>query len=341
MFQDFEDQFDQPKKTKKQWEKKKKREDAQADPRVWVKELVEDKEAFLAHVVGLSLPNVYLLNGDHALSATLDESVSAHWVKDLVIGDQVFVRMDGKEAFILARRPRTSSIVRMRGDRSRSVVEQHVLAANVEVGVIVAALANPEFHPRFIDRYLAVLQDGNVSPLICLTKADLTNERHLVLRSYRELGIPVIETSRVDEKGIEELKKHLCGKMAVFVGQSGVGKSTLVNLLAPHIQATTGEVTEKRGTGKHTTTRSSLYEWDKDSFIIDTPGIRSLGLEDIPKNELKYLFPEFEKLGSPCKFSDCLHIAEPGCVVKRALEEKTGEVHHDRYDSYLRMMQEA
>jgi ribosome biogenesis GTPase len=200
---------------------------------------------------------------------------------------------------------------------------------------------NPEFHPRFIDRYLAVLQDGNVSPVICLNKADLTPERHPILTFYRRLDIPFVETSLKTGQGIEELKSLLRGKTSVLVGQSGVGKSSLVNAIAPHVQAEIGAVTEKRGTGMHTTTRSNLYQWEEKSFLIDTPGIRSLGMENVPREEIRFLFPEFARLPHPCKFADCLHLKEPGCAVKHALETNMELIHAARYESYQRMMEEA
>ncbi len=284
-----------------------------------------------------------ILIKDIQYPAMLGRDIEPGAAKDLVVGDHVFLeRGDADSFFIVRREDRASWIARPRGDWTRPSValEDHMLAANVDIGIITASVKDPDFHPRFIDRYLAILQLSNVMPLICLTKTELNSVRHPILSYYQESGILIVETSFVRSEGIEALKTALRGKTAVFLGQSGVGKSSLMSLLIPDQEIATGVVSEKTGKGKHTTTGSSLFKWDENSYIIDTPGIRSLGVGQIPKEEIRFLFPEFQSLSQDCRFSDCSHINEPGCAIKRALEEKIPALNQYRYESYLKMMME-
>lgn len=285
-----------------------------------------------------------VMKDDALFSATLDKELCLQEEQDFAVGDRVFFLKDENgTATVLGREKRTSVVMRSRADWSRSnhSLEDHVLSANVDIGIITVSVKDPDFHPRFIDRYLALLQLGEVAPLICLTKTDLTDIEPEILAFYEQIQIPILKTSSVNEKGIEELKAALRGKTAVFLGQSGVGKSSLLNALIPEAQATTGELNQKTGKGRHTTTGSALLKWDTDSYIIDTPGIRSIGLEQIPKKDIQYLFPEFEALGTACRFSDCIHVNEPGCAIKNALEQHDPAINKYRYASYLKLVEEA
>ena len=257
-------------------------------------------------------------------------------LEPLVVGDMAYLSDD----VIVGRLERRSFLARMRRDTTRksTVFERHVMAANMDIAVIVVSVANPAFHPRFIDRYLIACQDGSVQPLICLTKIDLTDERHPLLAQYRDMGIQTIETSQVSGAGIDELMGALKGLTAVFVGASGVGKSSLVNALSEKDVTKTGELSKKSGRGRHTTSKSSLYDWAENSYIIDTPGIRSLGLDHIPKTELEGYFPEFESFREECKYANCSHMHEPECGIKNAVKE--GQITVPRYESYVRLMQE-
>ena len=259
----------------------------------------------------------------------------------LVVGDAVIFREDQEGMpSILRRKKRKAWIVRMRGDRARGVnaLEAHTIAANVDIAVVVAAAESPAFHPRFVDRYLVVLQNGNVEPIICLNKTDLTMQRHPILGFYRELGIPIVETSVVTGEGLPRLREMLQGKTAVFLGQSGVGKSSISNVFLPNASIAVTNISEKGGKGRHTTTTSNLYRWEQDSYIIDTPGIRSLGIDNIDKTRIRFFFPEFEGVEDQCRYTDCLHDHEPECVVKEAVE--SGGINAYRYESYLRMLRE-
>lgn len=285
-----------------------------------------------------------VMEEDEFFKCRLAPSIHSSLGRNLVIGDRVrFEAGDDPDSIgeITGREDRTSFIARMRGDSSRyseASLEQHVIAANVDTAVIVAAAKNPEFHPRFIDRYLVVLQNGNVDPIICINKSDLTTERHSVLSFYRELGIPIVETSAETGEGVDQLKDTIRGKISVLVGNSGVGKSSLVNVIIPGSDIRVTEVSQKSGKGRHTTSESALYKWNEDSYIIDTPGIRSLGIDDINRNSLRFFFQEFEPYADHCKFHNCLHDHEPQCAVKEAME--SGRLNHYRYESYIRMLHE-
>jgi ribosome biogenesis GTPase len=266
---------------------------------------------------------------------------SALFSVPFAVGDIVNFTQAGDEYIVDGILPRTNAISRLRGDADRNssyIKMQHVLAANIDVAVVVAAAAEPAFHPRFIDRYLIACENGGVQPLICINKSDLIDAPDPILEQYRKLQIPVVLTSAVDKSGMDELKAQLKNNVAVFMGQSGVGKSSLVNTLLPDLDLMTQEISAKSARGKHTTTNSYFYQWEDNSYIIDTPGIRSFDLSDIPRDELSYYFSEFLPFTRYCKYSNCLHDHEPNCGVKQAVEQ--GELSPERYESYTRILHE-
>lgn len=261
---------------------------------------------------------------------------------ELVVGDRVIVAADDGVETVIARTARQTLLRRLHSDRTRRdhlALEEHIIAANIDVAIIVAAAADPAFHPRFVDRYLIICRNGGVKPLLCYNKRDLVAERHEILSWYEAIGVPVIETSVVTGEGVDELRDAIRGKVAVLAGHSGVGKTSLVNSIVPDAQFVTQEVSAKTRRGKHTTTGSALYRWDEGSFLIDTPGIRGLGLEHLTRQELIEGFPEFLEYVTRCTYrGDCTHSHEPGCAVKQALEG--GQLNLPRYESYLRLLRE-
>ncbi|MBU6389546.1 ribosome small subunit-dependent GTPase A [Patescibacteria group bacterium] len=295
----------------------------------------EANPAYIGRVGGVGEGKVIILYRGEYFSVPLEKS------QQPVVGDLVLLETEEDDLTIREILARQSFIARLRGDasrRSHAGFEQQIIAANIDIAVIVASTLNPEFHPRFVDRYLVVAQNGGVKPIIVLCKSDLTEKRDPILSYYSQLGVPVIETSARTGNGIAKLKEQLRKRIAVLVGHSGVGKSSLINSLIPGTNLRTNEVSAKTGKGRHTTTSSHLYQWEKDSYIIDTPGIRSLGVENLDELALDTYFPEFEPYLGNCKYNNCLHLHEPGCAIKAALQ--SGNLNAPRYESYIRLLGE-
>lgn len=213
-----------------------------------------------------------------------------------------------------------------------------VVAANLDALVIVVSADRPRFHPRFVDRFLVTAQLGGVEPCLFLNKCDLLPpEERPDLSTYERLGVRVVRGSAEGGEGVEELRRFLSGRWSALAGNSGVGKSTLINALAPGAGLETGDVRRKDGRGRHTTTRASLHRLPDGGRIVDTPGIRELALHRLTPAELGLYFAEFEPLFGTCRFNDCLHVHEPGCAVRAALE--AGTIDPDRYASYRRILE--
>lgn len=209
--------------------------------------------------------------------------------------------------------------------------------ANVDALVFVASNANPVTDPFLIDRVSVIAADAGCELILCLNKSDLDPCDDL-FRIFTAAGFPVIRTSAETGEGIEDLRAALCGKISAFTGNSGVGKSSLLNRLLPEASLPTAAVSEKLGRGKHTTRHVELFSLDEKSYIADTPGFASFELEQmrpIPKEHLQHLFPDFSPYLGNCRFQDCTHRKEPGCAVSAAV--LGGTVEPSRYTSYLRL----
>ena len=263
------------------------------------------------------------------------------WRPDVVlaVGDRVQVVRDADgRGTVVDVEPRRTRLARIREDRSRRSEfgrQEAVLAANVDIAVIVAAVAQPSFHPKLVDRFLVICQYGGIRPVLCLNKCDLV-ESPPDVTIYEQFGLPVVYASAATGVGLDELRSLLRGTIAVFTGHSGVGKSSLVNALLGDEMQVVGAVRGADGRGRHTTTWSTLLHWDDDSFVVDTPGVRSLGIWKIEPATLAWYFPEFDAFSPQCRFSGCSHTHEPACAVKAAVE--TGQIARQRYDSYMRML---
>jgi ribosome biogenesis GTPase len=220
---------------------------------------------------------------------------------------------------------------------------QRLVAANVDVVIHVVSLKAPVLRPRLIDRYLIAIQRGGAQPVICVNKVDLLDpaerERELPkLAPYLGLGVPVIGCSATTGEGIDALRVEVEGKMAALVGHSGVGKSSILNALDEKLQLLTNTLHRKRGTGRHTTTASTLYDFGGGTYLIDTPGIREFGLWDLDRDSLRDYFPEFDEPNESCRFTDCTHVHEPDCQVKALVE--SGELNAARYETYVRLWED-
>lgn len=214
--------------------------------------------------------------------------------------------------------------------------------ANIDQALLVFSAKEPDFQTTLLDRFLVVLESYFVQPIICITKMDLLNEdekRDLqkFIEDYEKIGYEVITTFKNDPNLLGNLKTKLKGKMTVLAGQSGVGKSTIMNTLIPELNLKTGEISQSLGRGKHTTRHVELIEVGE-GLLADTPGFSSLDFTHIEKNELSSYFPEMDRLSENCKFRGCLHLKEPNCAVKEAVEQ--GNVANYRYEHYLQLLQE-
>lgn len=247
-----------------------------------------------------------------------------------LVGDIVDFTKEGEsDGYVMKIHPRKNELVRPP-------------IANIDQAILVFSVKEPEFNTILLDRFLVVLESFQIEPIICLTKMDLLGDGDLALLSsyiedYREIGYEVITTYKGDDSLIERLQPMLKGKTTVLAGQSGVGKSTLLNTLLPELNLKTGIISQSLGRGKHTTRHVELIEVC-DGLLADTPGFSSFDFDTIEKEELTACFPEFQRISEGCKFRGCLHIREPKCSVKTALE--TGEIKEYRYKHYEQFLQE-
>lgn len=250
----------------------------------------------------------------------------------LVTGDRVVWRAGNQgNGVIVAQLPRNSELCR---PDSRGQLKP--VAANVDLIVIVFAPL-PEPHANLIDRYLIAAEHAGIRPLLLLNKADLVDEQNgprlnALLAVYRQLGYPLMEVSAHEGGGMEALQARLDGHVSVFVGQSGVGKSSLVNSLLPGVDTRVGGLSEVTGKGTHTTTTARLFHFPGGGELIDSPGIREFGLGHVSRDDVEAGFIEFADLLGTCRFRDCKHDREPGCALLKALEE--GRIQPQRMASY-------
>ena len=213
--------------------------------------------------------------------------------------------------------------------------------ANIDQLIVLASCAIPVTEPFLIDRVLAIAQLQNVTAVVCVNKDDLAPAQPLA-EIYRKAGIPVLVTSAETGEGIEALRAMLTGKLSCLTGNSGVGKSSLLNRVCPELRLPVGEVSEKLGRGRHTTRHIELYALGADTFVADTPGFSAFDterMELVHKEQLQDAFPEFAPYLGHCQFPDCAHRKEPGCAVRKALAE--GKIGQTRYDSYERLYELA
>ena len=242
--------------------------------------------------------------------------------------------------------PLTGDIVEISVEKGKGMVEKILprknsfvrpAVANVDALVVFAANVNPVTEPFLIDRVAAIAGDQEVPVVLCINKCDLDPAVDLV-RIYQNAGFTVIQTSAETGEGVDQLRQLLQGKLAAFTGNSGVGKSSILNQLCPELHLPVGEVSEKLGRGRHTTRHVELYQLTEDTYVADTPGFSSFDtdqMEVILKENLQYAFPDFGRFIGTCRFDDCSHRKEPGCAVREAVE--AGEIGKSRYDSYLRL----
>ena len=257
----------------------------------------------------------------------------------LAVGDRVTIAEEGDHWRLVSILPRRTVLARPDPLHAH---RQRLIAANVDVVIHVVSVKAPPLRPRLIDRYLIAIQRGGAQPVICVNKVDLLeaeerDETIARLAPYLDLGVPVVGCSTKTGEGLESLRNEVQGRMAALVGHSGVGKSSILNALDTSLQLATNTL-HRRGTGRHTTTSSTLYDFGDGTYLIDTPGIREFGLWDLTRESLRDYFPEFEEASELCRFTNCTHVHEPDCEVKERVER--GELNEARYETYVRLWED-
>lgn len=259
----------------------------------------------------------------------------------VAVGDKVLIELSDEEgvATISAIDDRANYIIRKSVKLSK---QSHILAANIDLGLVVATPEFPRTSTGFIDRFLSTAEAYRIPAGVIFNKKDLYDEMmwqyvNGLSELYSGIGYSTFIVSSLDQATLSDLKETLMDKTTLIAGHSGTGKSTLINALIPGLDLKTGEISMQHLKGKHTTTFAEMHELPDGGFIIDTPGIREFGILDFDKNEVSHFFPEIFRVSEGCKFSDCLHLTESGCAVMDALE--SGKISPSRYHSYLSILE--
>ncbi len=260
----------------------------------------------------------------------------------VAVGDRVlFLQEEGLDtAMIQEVLPRRNYVLR-RSTRQKHAM--HLIACNIDQALVVVTIRQPNIKPGFIDRFLLTTQSYDIPTYLVFNKADIYDEEDLLMYKalsiiYGRAGYQTLLVSAAEEEGLAQLKEILKGKISLFSGHSGVGKSSLINAIQPQLDLRTGEISDYTEKGMHTTTFAEMFSLDFGGYIIDTPGIKELGFLNMTPPDVAHNFPEIFALSPRCKYSNCMHINEPNCAVKDAVESE--DIHPIRYQSYLSILEE-
>lgn len=290
----------------------------------WYKVLTEDGKEINCKIKGkFRLDNLKSTN-----PVAVGDKVHFHF--DDIINYAVIDKIEDRKNFLVRKSPNLSR-------------QSHIIATNLDYTIIISTLWKPQISTAFVDRFLVISQAYEIEPVIVYNKIDILEieqkkklEELIIL--YTKLGFHCIPISAKTGENIESLKEIMAGKICLFAGQSGVGKSTILNKIMPGLNLKTKKISGHTGKGQHTTSYYEMHKINNNTFVIDSPGIRELGLFDFEAFEIGLFFPEFKKFAANCKFNTCLHKNEPGCDVKRAVEG--GNIIKERYINYLKILED-
>ncbi|MEJ8756077.1 ribosome small subunit-dependent GTPase A [Pontibacter sp. H259] len=259
----------------------------------------------------------------------------------LAVGDRVEfdVETTGEDTAVIHKiEDRENYIIRQ---STHKTAYSHIIAANLDQALLIVTLVSPRTSFGFIDRFLVTAEAYDIPTILVFNKTDLYDEdmrdyQRQISHMYQQIGYSSMTVSAKSNEGIDEMNKLLEGKTTLLSGHSGVGKSTLINIIVPDLELKTSEISDFSDKGVHTTTFAEMFEVDDDTFIIDTPGIKELGIVDIPKNQLGHYFPEMRDRMNQCRFNNCTHFNEPGCAIVDAVRHN--DISLTRYESYLSML---
>lgn len=261
----------------------------------------------------------------------------------VAVGDHVKIEIETEEedlALIKEILPRKNYVVRQSPRKKHYL---HLLAANIDQAILIVTMSHPKLKIGFIDRFLMMTEPHDIPVTIIFNKKDIYKEKDLqrlqvLHRMYSEIGYHTMEMSAFEQGDIEKLRKILQGKVSLMSGQSGVGKSTIIEQLIDEVELRTADLSEQSGKGQHTTTFAEMFPMNDESYIVDTPGIKTLAFNNYEVMDVAHNFREFFKASTECKFSNCTHRNEPKCAVKKGVEE--GEISPIRYENYLQIVAE-